>query len=245
MSDESKTTEVMSDTEIRSEEVRKRIRDIRSNIEGSYIELAQLLYEAYENDFFKRWGYDSFRDYCIEEMDIKYRRARYFITIAHAVKECGLDWNEVHSIGIAKMRVIAPLLTTGNHKHWMDQAKECTQDQLKAITKNTKKGDDAVVEDLPKLFSVQLRMDEDQHSIIMDTINHAKNVLNTDSMVVALEHIAYEYMQKGGNSPRKTDLATLLGYIERTYAVTLEPAEGQDMGALTEAMAEGEEETES
>lgn len=229
---EAKEAEVLSRREIRAEEVRDRINQVKDTIETSYAELAQLLYEVQEQGFFVGYGYESFKEYAEDELGIGYRKARYLVVIAGAVARAGVDWDRVVSIGWTKMRTIAKLLTPTNAEEWLDRAENSTQDQLLELTKNVGPGETLDVNDTPKIHNIQLRMNEDQASIILDATGHAKRVIDSDSMVDALEHICYDYFQSSAEGPSKTDLRKVLTWVERTYAVKLIPEGPQDLDSL-------------
>lgn len=228
--------EVVSKREVRAEEVRKQILEAKDNIEGGYMTLAQLLYETWTNKYYdNEWGYETFEDWCKEELNMKYRTARYLVIIAQAVNKHGLKWERVVAIGWTKMRSIAPMLTDENAGSWLEQAEGCTADQLLEVVKRSREaGQTSVVEglDTPRVVTVHLRLSEDEASIIFDAVERAKSLINTDSITTAFEHIAYEWIQQSEEGPKKTELAKVLRWIERTYGVSLEPKEGQDIEAL-------------
>lgn len=224
--------EVVSRREIRAEEVRDRINQVKDTIETSYAELAQLLYEVQEQGFFIQYGFESFREYAEQELGIGYRKARYLVVIAAAVARAGVPWDRVVSIGWTKMRTIAKLMTPSNAEEWLGRAENSTQDQLLELTKNVGPGETLDTNETPKIHNIQLRMNEDQASIILDATNHAKRVIESDSMVDALEHICYDYFQSSAEGPSKTDLNKVLGWIERTYAVKLVPEGPQNLDSL-------------
>jgi hypothetical protein len=233
---ETANVEVMSQRDIRAEEVRDRIVEVKGTIETNYAELAQLLYEVEQQGYFASWGFERFRDYCEDSeggIGMGYRKARYLVVIAHAVARSGADWDRVISIGWTKMRTIARLMTPSNKDEWLDRAENSTQDQLLSLTKNVGPGETLETnEETPKIHTLQLRMNEDQHSIISDATATAKRMIDSENTVDALEHICYAWVQQSAEGPTKTDLSTVLGWIERTYAVTLVAEGPQDLNSL-------------
>lgn len=228
----SKGAEVVTDVEQRAEVIRKRLLDNVRAIEEGYVVVAKDLLEAHENGYYLMWGYSNFKNYCHEELGVRASRARYFVLIARAMRQFNLDVDRIISIGWTKMREIVPLLTDNNYEAWLNRAEEVTADQLRHITRDA--GPESKVEELgtPKIYSLQLRMSEDEHSIITDAIDRAKDIAGTDSAVTALEVIAYDWIQQSADGPVQTDLATVLKWIEKVYGVALEPVGGQNVGEM-------------
>lgn len=232
MADDTGKTEVLSKEEARGEDVREQISDLAHELEENYMKLAKLLDETYEHAYYLKWGYESFKTYCNEELSVKYRRARYLVVIASTVRRLNLEWDRVISIGRTKMRSIAGLLTDANYKEWLDQAEDLTTDQLVQVVKDSKGSSTPVMDTAPKILSMQLRMNEDEAAVILDVIDKVKLILDTDSAVTALEHVAYEFLQQSGESPAKADLTQVLGWVRRSYGVDLVPADGQDISEM-------------
>jgi len=55
----------------RAEEVLKKLKEVSKRMRDDYCEVAELLYEVWENNYHKEYGYDSFHDYTENELDIK------------------------------------------------------------------------------------------------------------------------------------------------------------------------------
>ena len=96
---ESGTVEKSKVKMTRQEIVREKILEAQGQIEGGYLEMAQLLTEAYHGDFHETWGFETFEAYCDKELDIKYRKARYFIDIWDKVKSLDLPKDQVAALG--------------------------------------------------------------------------------------------------------------------------------------------------
>lgn len=224
--------EVLTEKEARAVEVRGRVVEIKSSIEENYAELARLLHEVNGNGYWSSWGFVSFQEYCESELELQYRKARYLVSIAEAVARARVSWDRIVHIGWTKMRTIAPLLTNDNSDLWLDRAETCTQDQLVQMTKDVSSGTSEVSVSPQRIVNVQLRMNEDQSSIILDAVDHAKRLVGADSIVPALEHICYDWMQSSQAGPTRTDLRRVLDWVQRTYSVELVPSGGQDLDAL-------------
>lgn len=232
MAEKAKKAEVLSKEEVRGEDVREQIGELSHKLQENYMELAQLLDETYEQAYYLKWGYGSFPEFCNEELSIKYRRARYLVLIAKTVRRLGLDWDRIVGIGWTKMRSITSLLTDENYGKWLDQAEELTTDQLVQVVKDSKGSQTPVVDQTPQIISMQLRMNEDEASVILEMIDRTKLLIGTDSIVTALAHVAYEYLQQSEEGPVKTDLAQVLKWVKSSYGVDLIPADAQDVSEM-------------
>lgn len=211
--------------------VRQQLEQCRNDLEENYITLCKLLHETYENAYYLRWGFVSLKEYAEKELGFKYRKARYFISIAEAVKRCGLKWEDIQSIGWTSMRAIARVMTPDDAAMWIERAGSLTADQLNSqVSELLQTG--VTPEGSPVIMSMQLRMNQDESTIIMDAVERAKNLIETESTVKALEHICYEFTQQSGEGPQKSDLQTCLRYIEQSFGVRLTPVEQADLTQL-------------
>ena len=217
----------------RRELVREQVLKVKTEIEKGSVELAKYVHEIYSNAYYIDWGYATFEKYCHEELGIKYRKARYLVMIVNTVRDLKLDWDKVTGVGWSKIRVIAPVMTTENKDEWMDAAGDRSVRDLVEDVKGARVDVEAAP---PKTVTLKFYLSEDAGAIILDAIDRAKQITETDSQSVALEHIAYEWIQQSGEGPQKVDLQTALGWIERSYGVKLVPEDVQD---VTEMLAEG------
>lgn len=239
MAEEKKEAQLLSKEEVRGEDVREQIGELSQELEENYMKLAKLLDETYEHSYYLKWGYTKFKDFCDEELGIKYRRARYLVVIASTVRRLNLDWDRVISIGRTKMRSVAGVLTEANSRTWLDQAESLTVDQLIKVVHDSRGSETPISSTPPRIISMQLRMNEDEASVILDMIDRVKQLIDTDSTVAALEHVAYDFIQQSGEGPVKADLNQVLDWIKRSYGVDLVPAEAQDVSEMLDS--EGEE----
>jgi hypothetical protein len=216
----------------RAEEVRERIQKEKTNIEKGYMALAQLLHEAWENSYFIRWHYESFREYCQKELGIQYRRAKYYVAIADAVKKLGVDWEEVEGIGWTKMRVLLPIFREEmeDHQGWMDLAKEYSVRELESMVKDQKQlGAEITSQGEEKVVTLKFNLTQEQANIIQSALEKAMEAVESDSSVLGLEQMAYDYVMRSDDDPSMMPLPNLLGWVERVYGVKLEIKGSQDL----------------
>lgn len=219
----------------RAKEVRKQLADSQDAIEANYIVLSRLLLETWENAYYIHWGYDSFTEYCQEELGMHYRKARYLVTVAEAVRRSKVSWDDVVGIGWTSMRAIARVMTYKTAEDWLEKARNHTADELNELVRNSLSGVDPGE---PKVVSVQLRMNEDESSIIMDAVDRAKEITGSNSTVAALEHICYSWIQQSAEGPKKVTLETVLRWVQKEYGVTVAPEEQPEMAEMLDETEE-------
>ena len=202
----------------REEIVRQEILDAQEQIETGYLDMARLLTEAYHNDFHEKWKFDSFEDYCNKELDIKYRKARYFIDIWDKVKSLDLPKDKVAALGWTKMKEIATVITEKNAKTWMDKAEKMTSRELAEAAKIVRKKDTSEI-DVPSITTLTLRMTEAEANVILEAIEEAKNLCDSTNAVIAVEMICQDWLTAKGVTPERTSLKDYITYIEKLYGV--------------------------
>lgn len=179
----------------RAMEVRKRIAQVSDEVKDSYIEIAELLYEAWENDYHKQYGYSAFNDFIEKETDIKPRKAQFLIQICKKMKVLGIEWDEVRSVGWRKMATIAPILTTENYKEWVEEAKNCTQRELSPkvqAERNSK-------EETEPPVRITVHISEEENSIVQSAVEHARKNDSIKNTSQAIAHICYDWLTHQGD----------------------------------------------
>lgn len=202
----------------RQEIVRDLIKIAKDNIETGYIDLCKLLSEAYHRSFFEEWGFEDFEAYCQEELDIKYRKAMYFVEIWDKVKSLKLDKRKVARLGWTKMKEIASVITAETAKEWMEKASKMTSRELTEAVKIVRKRDVTGV-DVPTVTTMTLRMSESEANIITEAIEEAKKLTENENAVIALEMICQDWLADKGSAPERTNIDDLVAYMEEVYEV--------------------------
>lgn len=226
--------DVQSTTDNESNRVRQEILDTRRRIEESFVQFAEQLHNIWRNSLFLDWGYSSFRDYVEDELSLKYRRARYLTSIASAVHELGLDWEDVQAIGWTKARSLLPYLRNNagqNSDEWLDYARESTVRELEQrVKQGTLPGTESEVED-PEQQKVKytLEFDMDQSQLFNDCVEHAKRMFDVDDLPDAIESIFYDWMTRAGTTLSKASLQEIADWLDEQYGVCrLHTHDGED-----------------
>jgi len=205
------------------QEVRDRILDTRRRIEKSFVEFAEQLYDIWSRSLCFHWGFDSFRDYVETELGVKYRRAKYLVSIASAVHELGLDWDDIQAIGWTKARSLLPFLrNNGNpaeYDGWIEYAQESTvrelEDRMRSgqLTETT----ETEVDTEPRCVTYKMELSIDQSQLFNDCMEHAKRLFEVDTVEEAVESILYDWMMRAGTSPERLDEDAVGRWYQSTF----------------------------
>ena len=181
--------EVLQD---RSEIVLERLSEISKRVVHDFCEMSELLYEAWEYQYHKTLGYDSFQDYTEDRLDVKGRKASFMVQIAKTLKRLNIPWKDVQEVGWRKTAVIAPLLTHDNAQKWIEEAKVTPLAHLSEKVKASKQGRE-ISDEPPIRMTIQL--DQDENTIVQAAIEYAKRHEDAHSNSKAIVEICYQYYQ--------------------------------------------------
>jgi hypothetical protein len=108
----------------RAARVREKLKDLTSDIKASTFDVADLLFEAQENNYPAAWGYASTVEYGIEELGIKKRKTQYLTRITKVCRQVGLKRERYEPSGISKLREITTLDPEGTYWNALDHVNE-------------------------------------------------------------------------------------------------------------------------
>jgi len=183
--------QVIDPTE-RSEIVLERLSDLSKKVVDDFCEMSELLYEAWEYQYHKKLGYDSFQDYAEQQLDMKGRKAHFLVHICKTLKRLKISWDEVREIGWRKTATISPILDYANKDRWIEEAKTTNLNHLAEKVKAERKGNDEPVEAPIKMT---LQLDQDEQTIVQAALDYAKRYENASSNSKAIVRICYDYFQ--------------------------------------------------
>jgi len=176
----------------RSEIVLNKLSELSKRVVDDFCEIAELLHEAWEFQYHKLRGYDSFQDYTEFDLDIRGGKAYFLVRITKKLKQLNIPWKDVKEVGWRKTAAIEPILTRENATQWIEEAKSTPLAHLSEKVKATKQGRE-VSEDPP--IRITLQLDQDENTIVQAAIEHAKRYEDVNSTSKAIVRIAYEYYQ--------------------------------------------------
>jgi len=211
--------------------IREELKDLRNNIETSYVEMAKKLHEVWAGALFVEWGFQNFKEYVEEELGINVRRCQYMVAIAETVQRLSISWEDLRGIGWTKARIISPML--GNDKsdkttaEWIALANTSSVKVLETTVKEAKKQSEAVDsirdDDRSNETKYTFFLQEEQLKLLVDALDTAKEVYDVKKDTEALENILYQWSSdNAGGMTSKLSLDEMIKYVERSYAVSLE-----------------------
>ena len=219
----------------RSATVRKQIKEVMGAVEKDHMELAELLAEAYNRKYWEEWGFEDFKVYCNDELDVHWRKAYYFVDIWNKVAEYNLNLAEVKKIGWTKMKEVAAVMTKRNYKGLMAKALKQTSREFAEtvkIIRAKQKGTDV----RPVTTTIVLKCNEDEAKGIMEALSEAKKLTESANDTVAFEMICSDWLQDKGAVPEATPLESKVAYLENAYGVKLKVV-GKPSAPKTKAKA--------
>lgn len=216
-------TEVGASTKAapREQLVRDSILEKYKLIETGYVDLAQLMSEAYHREYYTKWGFKDFREFCDSELGMQYRKALYLVDIWDKVKSLNLSRAKVEKLGWTKMKDIAQVVTADNAKEWMDKAEKMTSRELQEAVKVSRSPDRTAGGVVPHITTMSLKMSEAETRVIMEALEEAKKLTNSDSSVVALEMICQDWLESKGVAPQRTSLEDHVAWMQDAYGVDM------------------------
>lgn len=195
-----------------------RARELVRRVEETYLDLGDVLLQITESKAHRTLGYrddlQGYQEFLACELGLKYRKARYLIGIAEMVRDCGLDREEVGSIGWSKVKEIAGA-SKESVQGLIELAKTSTLSEVSKAAKLAK-GRTARTK-----VTVSARLWEDEAEIVSDAISAAIECGAEDESQ-ALMMIAVEWMTHAAQRASDIPLEAFLAVIERRYGVKLD-----------------------
>lgn len=221
----------------RDAEVREEIKNLANQTEGSYITLAELLAEAYHQQYYIQWKYDDFADYANQELATGYRKSMMLIKIDDKIKALGINRRKAEKMGWTKLRELIKIMNADNMEELMEDAMKLSFreviDKVKIHREQDMKG-----QSLPLTRTLKVVMGEDTGTVVEEALTMAKKILQTDSMAQALSTICMDWMQAQDSVPEALTLEHLVKYAERVYGVKLTIAGKKEVVAKKTPVAE-------
>lgn len=205
----------------REKVVRDRLLEAKGALENGYLEMAQLISEAFHKEFHLNWGFGTFREYCEQELEIGYHKATYFMDIWDKVKTLELPKSKVTKLGWTKMKDIAAVVTKENAEELLEKASSMSSRELTETVKTMRKSDPNKDKNVPVTVTFSVKMGESEHRVVLDAIEEAKKLLETDQTTLALETICSDWMEAKGGQPTVTALEDYIAYLENVFPVKI------------------------
>jgi hypothetical protein len=114
----------------RAASVRKNLVAMVANLSTNTFDLAELLFEAKENDYAATWGFDSLAEYAERELGLKKRKSEYLTRIVKVAKATGLTRPQFEPCGVSKLREITRLDPEGTYWNREERVSEDLADHI-------------------------------------------------------------------------------------------------------------------
>lgn len=225
----------------RPDECRERINHISHAAEASFLELAELLYEAKTQGYAEVWGFDNFQEWATSEFPMGARKAYYFVEIWETIVECGkkLDRKKLTKLGWTKAKDLASVISAENCEEWVDKAQGMTTRELTDETKTFRRKAEATKKARTATTILNLKLEEDEYAPIRDALDFAKTITEHPEDSLALAHVCMEWLEYQQAGEVSTPLDNIISLAKRMFGVTLAVVSVDDPEEETE-----EEETE-
>jgi hypothetical protein len=219
-------------------ECHDRIINAATQIADSYYELAEALYDADTNKYWSQWGHESFEAFANEELEIGYRKARYFVDIFKAVKAAGLTKEQILSVGWTKMKEIAGPIAKDPEtaEKWLEEA---GQKSTKELIDTIRESKGAAAK--PALMRIAVKFDAETAKLVSDALAVAYTEINKEEPSMALAHICSEWLILKGQSGESATAETYAAFIEQKFGVQVTLTEGEASEGVDDMLDAGEE----
>jgi hypothetical protein len=214
------------DDQPKHEELRRRILAMRDKSESDAWELGILLEEAYTNDLYRTWGFDSWTEYVEQELDIHRRKAQYLVKLQKwfATMTPGIQkW--VRELGWTKARMIMGVVDRSNATEWRHRVEGKTVEQIKAMVSASRDGGSGMEVDeggssepVEKARRRSFSLFPDQDEIVTKALEKAAEVAESDKEGHLLAQICMDFLANATDMFSRDDL---LGSIERNLGLRI------------------------
>ena len=120
------------------------------------------------------------------------------------------------------MRALIPILkeqqVVGD---WLDLARMHSVKELEQLVNDSKLGFDITAKGGDRIVELSFKLTPTQAEIVLDALDNAKRVAETEDNVLALEQMAYDYVMQQSGEPERTSLERIIEFAEKHYGVEL------------------------
>lgn len=168
---------------------------LRRDVERSYFKIGGLLYKISREFWYKKWGYETFKDYVEQEVGFSVRKAQFLIGIWNwFVVQVGDKTviEKVAQLGWSKAAVLVGVVTKHNVDAWVEKGKQLTVAGLNAEARMVL--ENRPVEQAERAERKGFLLHNDQIDAVEEAINVACRIGNTDKQGQALSLICTEFL---------------------------------------------------
>lgn len=240
--------------DLKVDEIRSKIPDLRKRIDEGFWELSELLFHVWEKELWKRWAnpegvsYASFYVYVEQELEFKERKAQYLIRIWNwfgRTLAAHLEIQEqVKQLGWAKAKELEGILTPDNWETWIEKAKTLSTVKLIEDVKEYRKtleggesdgssggskGKGGSTEE--KLARKVFHLYPEQEQNVEEALRLAGSKAQSEKDGHLIDMICVAYIA-GEAEPSTRDVLGLLERIEMAYGIRILAAKKDSMSLV-------------
>jgi len=205
-------------------ELRRSILAKRAKADENYWDLGVDLAEAYNHDCYRAWGFDSWKEYVEQEVDIHIRKAQYLVklqewfeTMTPAIQK----W--MRELGWTKARMLMHVVTQENATEWKNRIEGKTVAEIEEMLKSDKgeegsgEGSDSssAAETTSKL---SFSLFPGQRETVEDALRKAGELAESDKQGNLLTLICTEYLATNTNNQSTEDY---LNHVQKSTGLKI------------------------
>lgn len=187
-----------SKTKLRTEiDPRERVVTLYRENEVNLFNICLHLYDIYNQQLYKSWGFDSFKSYIendLTEFGVDYRIAMYRVGIGRVIREYKLDESLINDVSYTKLKELITLIKPDSTaeeviKLIKDNSNKSFR-EIQTLVKNTK----MVSPNAYELTKVTLSFTADQREVFDRAISIGKDILSTDNPSLIIDYILIDWL---------------------------------------------------
>lgn len=198
---------------------------LRVQAEENYLTLGGVLAHIYYDNIFKQAGFAGkrgFADYVEQKLGMAYRKAMYLIDIYVWSRKVGLDEADLAMAGWSKVKELTKIDNAEQARELVEFANENSREALQEKIQETVVDEETGAAKVRKIkFNFSLFADQAEGA--NRAIEAAKEIIGTDDVNLAFEHICTEWsiQNEGITVPLEDEIRR----IEAKFGVRLAPVE--------------------
>ena len=220
--------EAQENVTVAHDDVRRQVLSLRDKTDEDYWSLSVVLREVHDNDYYREWGFDSWKEYVEQEVDIHIRKAQYLVKLQSwfdGMTPAIQKW--IRALGWTKARMLMHVVTQENAQDWKNRVADKTVSEIKEMLEGDKdsEGEDGAVSESgssetpdDKSHKFKATLMGTQWETVQSALEKAKEAGETDKDGQALSLICVDYLATNTNILTRTDM---MEQYEKIWGVKL------------------------
>jgi hypothetical protein len=208
---------------VEHEDIRQRVIALRDLTNENYWDMALVLHEVYEQNYYRGWGFDTFVEYVDNELEFGIRKSQYLVSLQtwfNKMPPAIQKW--MRSLGWTKARMLMSVVTPENAAEWRNRVDGKSVSQIEAMMKSEAADSDGeggsdTASDKPKALTIK-GMHPEMMACWEQAARHAGELGETDKPCQQLNLICIDYLATTTNLMSKHDV---LRHMEKTLGLKI------------------------